>query len=117
MINNEVYLIKGWKIDDSEIADALIDQLCEVDEDFYDDCEGEYFVTDCMAGEYIYFGAIIGSIDADSDYPDDIEVDEQVIKEKFDNWNKMLLEKPEVARVFKQYMEGPAKTYVLYHVY
>jgi hypothetical protein len=117
MINNEVYLIKGWKIEDSEIADALIDQLCEVDEDFYDDCIGEYFIVDSMSGEYVYFGAIIGSIDADSDCPDDIEVDEQVIKEKFDEWNKMLTEKPEVAEVFKQYMGGPAKIYVLYHVY
>ena len=117
MINNEVYLIKGWKIDDSDIVDALLEQLCDANEEFYDDCEGEYFVNDCMAGEYFYFGAIIDSIDADSDYPDDIEVDDKTINEKFGEWNKTLEEKPEVAEVFKQYMEGPAKIYVLYHVY
>lgn len=117
MISNEIYLIKGWKVDDSDMVDALIDQLCEVNEDFYDNYQDTFYVYDCMAGEYVYFGAIVDSIDADSDYPDDIEVDNKTINKKFDEWNKILEENHEVAEVFKQYMRGPAKLYVVYHVY
>ena len=37
MTNSKVFLIKGWKIEGSELVDELLNKLDEVSEDYYEE--------------------------------------------------------------------------------
>ena len=43
MTDSKVYLIKGWKIEGSELVDELLNKLDEVSEDYYGEFE-DYFL-------------------------------------------------------------------------
>ena len=116
MTNSKVFLIKGWKIEGSELVDELLNKLDEVSEDYYEEFE-DYLIVDCVSGEYAYIGTILGSLDCDEDCADDVEITKESVSQATPKWNKMLEENPKVAKVFKEYTKGDAKFYVVYHIY
>ena len=116
MTNSKVFLIKGWKIEGSELVDELLNKLDEVSEDYYGEFE-DYLIIDCVSGEYAYIGTILGSLDCDEDCADDVEITKESVSQATPKWNKMLEENPKVAKVFKEYTKGDAKFYVVYHIY
>ena len=50
MTDSKVYLIKGWKIEGSELVNELLNKLDEVSEDYYGEFE-DYLIIDCVSGD------------------------------------------------------------------
>ena len=116
MINSTTYLIKGWKVTGDK-ADDIYEKLSDVCEEEYnsDICDilDSFHISDSMSGEYFYFGAILGSLDNDDGYDDDIEITDKLIEDKFSKFEDMCEKYPKIARVLGKYAKCEPKLYVV----
>lgn len=102
MIDRDVYVINGWSIKGWAKVKQLEDELYEINEDYINDLDG-FYIYDGMRGEYAYFGANLGSIDVKYSDSADIVINEKLLFDANEKWNKFLEKYPKYAEVFQKY--------------
>jgi len=102
MIDRDVHIINGWSIKGWAQVKQLEDELYEINEDYINDLDG-FYIYDGMCGEYAYFGANLGSIDVKYSDSADIVINEKLLFDANEKWNKFLEKYPKYAEVFQKY--------------
>ena len=102
MIDRDVYIINGWSIKGWAQVKQLEDELYEINEDYINDLDG-FYIYDGIRGEYAYFGANLGKIDVKYSDSADIVINEKLLFDANEKWNKFLEKYPKYAEVFQKY--------------
>lgn len=113
MIDNNTVVLYGWKVTDDNI-EKLQNELETWDEDYFDKIQ-DIIVEDTMCGNYIYFGAILASYDADEG--EEVIIDSKLIKKATDVYNKKIKNEPELDKILKKYAKKQAKLYVFQQIW
>lgn len=117
MIDRDVYVINGWKVKGWKLVTKLEDELYDINEDWLDDLDG-FYLYDGTCGEYAYFGANLGKINVKYSDSDDIVINEKLLYDATEKWNKFLEKYPKYAEVLKKYInEEPPQLMVVLHVH
>lgn len=101
-IDRRVYIINGWAVIGMEQVKQMETELENIDEYYMDDVQG-CFVSDCMCGEYIYFGGIIDSFNPDYEDAHCFAITEKDIFDADEKYKNFLEKYPKYAEVFKKY--------------
>ena len=102
MTDRAVYIINGWAIKGWAQVTKLEDELYIINEDWLDDL-GDFYIYDGACGEYAYFGANLGRIDVKYEDSADIVINEKLLFDADEKWNKFLENNPKYAEVFQKY--------------
>jgi len=113
-LDNFTKIVYGWKVEKEE-AENLKNDLEVWDEEYYDQVQ-DVIVEDTMCGNYIYFGAIIASYDAVWD-PEEVIVNDDLIKSQMKEWHKFLEKNPEFANLISNYQHGEPQLYVFQQIW
>ena len=113
MIDNNTVVLYGWKVTDDNI-EKLQNELEVWDEDYFDKIQ-DIIIEDTMCGNYIYFGAILASYDADES--EEVIIDSKLIKKATDVYNKKIKAEPELNKIFKKYAKKQPKLYVFQNIW
>lgn len=116
MIDRDVYVINGWSVKGRTQVKQLEDELYEINEDYMNDLDG-FYIYDGMCGEYAYFGANLGSIDVEYSDSADIIINEKLLFDANEKWNKFLEKYPKYAEVFQKYNNDQQQVMVVLHVW
>ena len=111
-LDNYTKVVYGWKITDKNKLKQIEDDLENWNEDYF--CE-DFIVDDTMCGNYIYFGAILTSYDADEG--GEVIIDDELIKTKTKEWNDFLKDNTEFKNIIEKYKEGDPKLYVFQQIW
>jgi len=113
-LDNYTKIVYGWKVEDEE-RENLQNELEVWDEDYWDKVQ-DVIVDDTMCGDYMYFGAIIASYDAVYD-PEEVIVNDDLIKSQLKEWDKFLDDNPEFANIISKYKHGKPQLYVFQQIW
>ena len=114
MIDNYTTVVYGWKLTGSDNVNEFTSELEDWNEDYFDITE-DVLVEDTMCGEYVYFGAVLVSYDAEEG--DEIVIDDELINKYTNKWNNFLKENPKFEEIIKKYKKGEPKLYVFQKIW
>lgn len=107
-LDNYTKIVYGWKVSDEEVQqiDKELNDICEdkYNKDIYDMGLDSCIVEDTMCGNYLYYGAILGSYDADEG--GEVIINSKLVNKATSEYNNIMKLYPEIEKVFKKYSKN-----------